>query len=470
MNLKKKFIINIFYAFFSQAISLLASLLMSLIIPRYLSVTDYAYWQLFSFYSNYICITQFGIVDGIYLTMGGKKYEELDCDSLKAQHIIFSVFEMMISILMIIVALFQVGISAKLFIFVSLAVYNVIYNMSRFLGFLFQAVNYTKWFSVATIIDRTVILILCIGSILIKQIKWEYFVIIYILGMLISLIYTYVKGKNIFLSKNKIDLKSTIYKLFENAKIGIFLMLSNLASNLILGIGRQGIELRWGLKSFGTISFALSMVSFILVFINQTSLVLFPTIKNINKDKCLKIYNSLDLIFSLAGPVIYIAYLPVTLLLQIWLPQYKESLFYLMVLMPICIFDGKMQLLYNTFFKAFRKERLLLYINLVTVILSIGLCGISICILNSLEAVVYSMLASVIFRTMISDILMHRLFHMNHFHYIYLDILFVIIYICLNLTMTPIYVEISLLIVFCVAIFFNYKELKKDVNCVFWQK
>ena len=49
-----------------------------------------------------------------------------------------------------------------------------------------------------------------------------------------------------------------------------------------------------------------------------------------------------------------------------WLPQYAESLRYMVILLPICIFDGKMSLLCNTYLKVLRKERQLFYFNLIS--------------------------------------------------------------------------------------------------------
>ena len=78
MNLTQKFKNNIIYAFLAQGISLCVSLLISLVVPKFLSIEDFAYWQLFIFYTNYVSISQLGIVDGLYLKLGGSNFEELD--------------------------------------------------------------------------------------------------------------------------------------------------------------------------------------------------------------------------------------------------------------------------------------------------------------------------------------------------------------------------------------------------------
>ena len=66
-------------------------------------------------------------------------------------------------------------------------------------------------------------------------------------------------------------------------------------------------------------------------------------------------------------------YLPIVLIVNRFLPQYVDSLAFLPVFLPICTFDGKMQMLCNSFFKSHRKEDTLLWINIITLMFSIGL-------------------------------------------------------------------------------------------------
>ena len=78
MNLKNKFWNNIIFAFLAQGISLFLSVLMSLIVPKFLTVRDFGYWQLFIFYFGYVGFFHFGLNDGVYLKYGGKSYDEMD--------------------------------------------------------------------------------------------------------------------------------------------------------------------------------------------------------------------------------------------------------------------------------------------------------------------------------------------------------------------------------------------------------
>ena len=94
-----------------------------------------------------------------------------------------------------------------------------------------------------------------------------------------------------------------------------------------------------------------------------------------------------------------------------WLPQYAESLRYMVILLPVCVFDGKMNLLCNTYLKVLRKERQLLYFNLIALFVSLGLCSFGAYILKNVFAVAISMVIAVAIRSIISEI------YLNHFLY-----------------------------------------------------
>ena len=68
MNIKS-IIKNLFIAFFSQGVSLLASFLTTLILPKLVSVSDYGLWQLFIFYTTYAGVFHLGLDDGVYLKL-----------------------------------------------------------------------------------------------------------------------------------------------------------------------------------------------------------------------------------------------------------------------------------------------------------------------------------------------------------------------------------------------------------------
>ena len=163
MNLGKKFTSNLAIALLAQLFSFILSVLLSLIAPKIINdVVEFGYWQLFLFYCNYVSLGQLGLVDGIYLNKGGKEWEKLDFSSIKTQFEIFTVLQLIISAFIIGSAcLFFDDVNRKI-ILCSVAAYLILYNCSRFWGLLFQAVNRTKLFSVCSIVDRLVVIVLAV--------------------------------------------------------------------------------------------------------------------------------------------------------------------------------------------------------------------------------------------------------------------------------------------------------------------
>lgn len=67
----------------------------------------------------------------------------------------------------------------------------------------------------------------------------------------------------------------------ENISVGIKLMFANIASMLIIGIVRFGIERAWDVATLGKVSLTLSILNMI-IFINAVGIIMFPTLRRTN--------------------------------------------------------------------------------------------------------------------------------------------------------------------------------------------
>lgn len=458
-GLKVKFLHNLIYALSAQVISLAVSLLMSIVVPKFLSVTEYALWQLFIFYTNYVSLGQSGIVDGLYLKLGGKNYEELNYKQLGSQFHIFAGLQIVIGTVIVMSAYFALGISEKFLVFLFVAIYLIVYNISRFLGLIFQAVNNTEWFSIASMVDRIVILCLGAAAILSRNIFWYGFAAIYLTGITVSLAYTFYKGKKILFGKGEMLLKESIGDMGDSMRIGINLMISNLASTMILGCGRQFVESKWGLDTFGRVSFALSMTNFFLLFINQVSLVMFPTLRKIDGNTGKSIFNRLNRGFSILSPVVYLIYIPASFILAKWLPQYETSLSYLMIFMPICVFDGKMQMIYTTYFKVLRLERILLKVNVFSLLLSFICCCFSVFVFDDMELLLTFLVLVIVTRSVLACRVVSRKINVKDYASILSDIMFALIFLGTNLLFSKWIPFIIVLLLYVPFVFINKKFL-----------
>ncbi len=454
MSEKNQFFSNLFTAFLAQGISLLMSVFMSLIVPRFLGVTEYSYWQLFIFYVGYVGFFHFGVNDGIYLRLGGKEYDKLDHNLLGTEFRWFFLFETALAAVFCIAVSIIVNDPNRKFILLLTAVYMVVNNATLYFGYIFQAVNRTKLFSYSVIIDRVFVLVSIVMLLFLRTSSYVPFIIAYTISKTIALIYCLVQGRTIAFAK-RIDIIQSLKDMWANLSAGIKLMLANVASMLILGMGRIVIDGVWGIDTFGRISFSLTLTNFFLLFIQQVAMVMFPALRRIDESRQASFYTQLRNALGLILPAILVLYIPIKILLSLWLPQYAESLQYLALLLPICVFDGKMQMLYNTYLKVRREEKLLLYINLVSVAVSAALVLIFGVGFKSLLAVIISMFLAILFRSILAEYILSKRLNIKVGAMIWEELVLVILFMAVSWLLPNLSAFIIVLVAFFIYVIIN---------------
>lgn len=360
---------NFGFAALSQGLSLIISALMSLIIPKFLGVEEFAYWQLFIFYVSYAGFFMFGLNDGIYLIEGGRERSQLDVRSLSSQFFTGMGAQLVVAVTVATVAFSLVDQEKRLFVFVAAAAYLVVANGTTFIGYIFQATNETKLYSFSLMIDRLAYLVPLAVITIMGVTSFEPYVVAYIASRLCALVYCLYKGRYIF-AKGVLGPLRALSDSWSSVKVGINLMLANIAGLLILGIARLVVDAHWGLRSFGEFSFALTLENLFLIFIAELAMVLFPALRHASDVDKRKSFFAIGDALSLILPLSYVLYFPIVLTIRWWLPAYVQALSYLALILPMGLFESRMNLLGTTYFKVLRRERRLLLVNMVTVAVS----------------------------------------------------------------------------------------------------
>ena len=258
-NLKK----NIFFAFGSQGLQLLRSILVSLLIPKTLGIEEFGFWQLFIFYTQYSGFLHLGLLDGIYLREGGKHYKELDFRSLGAQFRIFLIWQFIIIIPFIILGLNSSDINRTIII-ISSCIYAIINNTFTFFQYILQAVNEIKKTSEKKGLVSILFILSVFALLLFRTTYFMPYVLCYIMCHLIGMLFLILNAKEILTNicyKITPTIKS---ELLYNFQHGFILMTSTITGMLILGFGRFLVNLKWGIKEFAMISFAFATSSAVI--------------------------------------------------------------------------------------------------------------------------------------------------------------------------------------------------------------
>ena len=398
---------SILFSVSAQIVSLGVSLLLNLIVPKFISELDYANWQTYMLYVGYVGILHFGLLDGIMLRYSEYDYDELDKEKLRSQFIILLC---LLSFAFLVV--FGIGIkqnnyiSKIVFVMVALAIFSR--NIYTYTSYTFQMTNRIGMYASLVIIQRLfyAIGILCLLFLRVKGFIW--FCIVDISADVLGNLYGVLNNKGLYFGKIS-KISNALKEASINITSGIILLAANWSSMLLIGGAKMVVQWHWTLLTFGKVSFAFSVSNLFLTFVTAISIVLFPSLKRLDKASLPNMYVEIRNAVSLVLFIAMTMYFPGAYILSLWLPKYSESLVYLGILLPIIVFSSKVSLLTNNYLKAYRAEIKMLIINIVSVVLAFILYLFSAYVLDDLSSVMISVVIAVMFRSIISEIVVSRI-------------------------------------------------------------
>lgn len=446
-----EFIKNSFYVIVSNLLALIISVLVVLILPKIIGVSEYGYWQLYLFYVSYVGFLHLGWVDGIFLKYGGKEYQELEKQKFFSQFISLFIFQLIIALVIFSFSHVFVTEINKLFIFTMLALALVTTNVRFLFVYILQATNRIKESAWITIVDRAIYAVLIILLILMGLKQYQLMIVADIVGRVISLvlaIYLCVEIAFQKFSQFKLDLA----EIYDNIIVGSSLMLSNVCSMLIIGIARFGIEYKWDIVTFGKISLVFSISAFLMVFINAIGVVLFPILKRMQSQDMVKIFIKVRDIFVIIMFAMLFCYYPTKWILSEWLIEYADKMIYMSIIFPIAVYEGKMALLLNTYFKALRLEKAMLGINFIVMLLSIAFTALSIFVFENLTLVIFSIVILLILRSIIFEYILARTIAIPFAKDAFFETFVTLCFIYFNFTMDLGYASLAYAIIFIIYI------------------
>lgn len=360
------------YTFSSNIVNLLTSFFMIFFVPKFIGVESYAYWQLYIFYTTYLQYLTFGIPEGIYLEFGGYELNDLPEKNLRNQ------FGNLLGISVVLVVFFNIIIlffsnynPTKIIVLILSSIAMILIVPRSVLTYELQATNEIKSFSLSMIMEKFFLFVGLISLVVFKQNEYWKFIIVDIISKLITNLYLLKICKKFVFGKY-LKFLDGVRESAQFVKSGLNITLSNISSILVNGIIRLIIEINWSIEIFGKVSLIMSMNNMVMVFINSISIVLFPILRRTNLSKLKKNFFRLDYYGSYGALNILFLYYPIYLFLYYFLPDYRDSLSYMTLIFPMTIFESQIGVLYNTYLKTFRKEKIIFRINILMVVFSLA--------------------------------------------------------------------------------------------------
>jgi len=444
----KKIVANFSYVILSNLLTVIVSSLVVLILPKIMGVEEYGYWQLYIFYLSYAGFVHLGWVDGIYLRYGGLEYADLDKEKF------FSQFLMLLIYLTGIGILFLLGVSAFIrdkssqFVFTLLVYTTLVTNLRFLFVYVLQMTNRLKESSYVVSGDRLLYLLLLLVFIFVGFRDFKIMVYADLIGRVVSLFYAMYLCRDMALRplhQFKLDMQETV----RNIAVGINLMLSNVASMLIIGIA-----------TFGKVSLTLSISNLLMTFINAIGLVIFPILKRTDESKLPKIYNQLRNVLMVLMFGVLLLYYPLKIALDSWLPAYRESLIFMALVFPMSVYEGKMALLINTYLKALRMERQIFKVNVIAMLLSFATTLIFAVFLRNLNATVLSIVLLLATRSILAELILAKRMQIEVVKDIWVELLMTLVFIASNWFLSVYLAAVAYGFVYLTYSIYKYQSLK----------
>lgn len=422
---------NLSYTFFANILSLLVSAVTVLIIPRYVDVDTFGYYQLYLFYIGYVGFLYFGWNEGVYLRLGGKYYQDLDRPIHCTQFWLLGLLETITYSLIFLTSLVLIQDANKVYVIGCTCVVAVGMCLRWFILSILQAVSRIKENAFLTISEKFVFVVLMAALIISGYRGFELFVWADVFSKFVSLGFGVWFCRDIVFSKF-MGLKKTVSEIKANMSVGINMMVASMCSLLISGIIRQGIEMRWGIATFGRVSLTLNISHMAVTAINAIAVVAYPILRRMDHEHWVSVYRVMQTVLMCIVFGVLLFYYPMKQLLTLWLPQYSESLRYAAILFPICAYESKVSILVNTYLNTLRLEKLLMRCNLAALALSVICTAISTIVLNSVTAAILSILIVLIFRCILSEVVLARKLPIHVTKNIALELIMTVAFIICN--------------------------------------
>jgi O-antigen/teichoic acid export membrane protein len=387
---KKGFIYNVLHTIVANFSTFIASALVVAIVPKIIDIKQYGYYQLYIFYVSYLGIFNYGWSEGLLLKYGGRRYEELEYPILASQFRMFSLLQLIGSLIIILAVLvFCKDINTRFTIYLC-SINLLTYLPSVFLRAIMQSTDRIKAYAAVMTFERLLYVVLITLVAMNKSRNFISYAMCDVAVKALSFIVIIIQAKEITLGKSEADKSQVLHEIKDNILSGLNIMIANLAGLFIIGTVRYAIQWKWNIETFAKVSLTISVSNLLMTFIRAVSVVIYPMLRREEQNKLSAIYNSIRTVLMGILFTMLIAYYPVRAVLAEWLPQYAESLKYMAILFPLCIFESKTSLLIETYLKTLRKERWILLVNVVSVSISVIISLITVFVLGNLDLAILS--------------------------------------------------------------------------------
>jgi len=404
---------NVVLTVSAQLVSFFVSAVLNLILPKYVSEMDYSSWQTLLLYLGYVPIFHFGFLDGLMLRYSQYDYQNLNKPLVQSQFRLFLGAEVFFALIGFALSF---GVEnetyRQLVRFVSFGIITA--NLYAYVSHLFQMTNRISKYVIFVMMMRLILGVGIVAALFCGANSFYDLCIVYFTSCILTILWGASQNKELFWGTGRLA-DGTIAELKSNVSSGIMLLIANLSSMFFVGGAKMVVQWHYDPLLFGKVAFSFTLVNLFLTFVTAASIAIFPSLKRIDTANLPDFYVRIRRSMT---PLLFVSlalYFPGYYVLKLWLPNYADSLVYLSVLLPMIVYESRVTLLTNNYLKTYRKERLMLVINLVSVAIAFVLFLVSAYILDSLFILLACLVFVVFVRSIVSEIVVMRIINRRRY-------------------------------------------------------
>lgn len=348
-----------------QILVLLCLLFRTIVLPKFLPLESYAMLQTYLLFLPYLSFFSFGFNDGFNLRFAHRKRSFFKKKDLSSSFMIL-VGVTLVEFLVYLFLVFGVYRNSNVvFLFIGINIpVLLIYN---FFIYYLQITMRIKKYNIFVLIEKLTFVLLVLLMLITKTLT--------IHTVLIADVATSLLFISLAIYSTHHELMNTpfswikgIVGYIKNIFIGWRFMLGSYLGIVFFTYPRLIAQKNLDIRNFSYFAFAFSIVSIIYALINSVSMIIFPYLaKKDSKDKK-STYISMSDLYLLMLPFLFMSYYFCVFFVELILPEFRTSITYFVLVFLMIIINTKISMVVNNYYKALRKERIMLYDNLIAVI------------------------------------------------------------------------------------------------------
>ncbi len=363
MQLSSK-IKGIFRVSAANLVALSLSMLTSFVLPLYISVEQYGYWQLFVLYTGYVGLFVLGFNDGIQLNYATFDYDRNLASKFRSFKLFLLIMTGIETVALFVATFFLYSWKTFDWFLAVLVIANIIPTaLNGLFTYMNQSTMRFKQYSYGNLIDK----ISFAGLMLVLLFAGEKNSLAYMLAFTITrylvVVYHFFSSREVFVTK-RTPLASLKDEIKYNFRQGFPLMLAVILGGPTIIVGsRFLIQAKFGIEAFSAYSFSLHTLIIASQFISAVATVFYPILKRCKADELQSMYGSFDKVATIFSAILLLSYYPAAFLVKYFYGQYDVILEYLFVVYPLFIFQCKSNVLITNMFKVKDKPKELILVN-----------------------------------------------------------------------------------------------------------